>query len=60
MQLERREEDVGIGGGGRDIWERGEYGKAGAPSQGSRTIRIFLLVALQFGEKGTPVEILLC
>jgi hypothetical protein len=36
------------------------YGKAGAPSQGSRTIGVFLLVALQVGERGTFVEILLC
>ena len=37
-----------------------EYGKAGAPSQGSRMIRVFLLVVLQVEEKGTFVEILLC
>jgi hypothetical protein len=37
-----------------------KYGRLRAPSQGPRTIGVFLLVALPFGEKGTFIEILLC
>jgi hypothetical protein len=59
---------IGEEGGGCWDWGRrwGRLGKGGgkarlrAPSQGSRTIGVFLLVALQVGEKGTFVEVLLC